>query len=164
VNNSIRPGLVSGDNELSAAVFSGQAVRGKHPRLRAARGDSAFTLIEVMIASGILFICLFAILGLLANTLRNARALQRNPVDVGMLAAELSLTNKLYEGSDSGKFGEAYPDYAWTREITEAGTNGLFAVDFTVSRHGAARGSDTHLTILLFRPDSPITPGGGAAR
>ena len=35
----------------------------------------AFTLIEVMIAGGILFACLFAILAVLANCLSNARAL-----------------------------------------------------------------------------------------
>ena len=89
-----------------------------------------------MIASGILFVCLFAILGLLANTLRNARGLQRSPVDAGMLAVELSLTNKLSEGADSGDFGEVYRDYHWKRDIFQAETNGLFAVDFVVYRKG----------------------------
>jgi Tfp pilus assembly protein PilV len=124
---------------------------------------SAFTLIEVMIASGILFVCLFAILGLLANTLRNARALQRKPVDAGMLAAELSLTNKLYEGSDSGDFGDDYPGYHWRSEIFSAETNGLFAVDFTVYRRGQHT-PESHMTILLFRPESNVGPGGAAPR
>jgi hypothetical protein len=123
----------------------------------------AFTLIEVMIASGILFICLFAILGLLANTLRNARVLQRKSVDAGMLAAELSLTNKLYEGSDSGNFENLYPGYRWRQEIVSVETNGLFVVDFAISRAGADN-SESHMTILLFRPESPTTPGGGGIR
>jgi Tfp pilus assembly protein PilV len=125
---------------------------------RSAAMRAGFTLLEVMIASGILFICLFAILGLLANTLRNARALQRAPVDAGMLAAELSLTNKLAESTESGdfkSFGEAYSDYHWNREIFEAETNGLFAVDFVVYRKGNARSPESHMTILLFRPESP---------
>lgn len=110
--------------------------------------------------------CLFAILGLLANTLRNARALQRSEVDAGMLAAELSLTNRLTEGSDSGdfkNFGDVYRDYKWQREIFLAETNGLFAVDFVVSRRGN-RSPDSAMTILLFRPDSAVTPGGGTRR
>ncbi|MBC8096217.1 MAG: hypothetical protein H7Y43_10420 [Akkermansiaceae bacterium] len=110
----------------------------------------------MVIAAGILFICLFAILGLLSTALRNARSLQRAPVDAGILAAELSLTNKLVEGSDSGdfkEFGEAYRDFSWDREIIEAETNGLYAVDFVVTRRGN-RSPESHMTILLFRPES----------
>ena len=69
--------------------------RGKCPKATAvfpgftnAYWRSAFTLIEVTIAAGILFMCLFAILALLSNTLRNARSLQRTTLDAGMLAAE----------------------------------------------------------------------------
>ncbi len=124
--------------------------------------SAAFTLLEVMIASGILFICLFAILGLLANTLRNARSLQRAPVDAGILAAELSLTNKLTEGGESGDFkdfGDAYSDFHWNREVFEAETNGLYAVDFVVYRRGNEHSPESHMTILLFRPESQAGPG-----
>jgi len=48
---------------------------------------SAFTLLEVMIACGIFFIAMFAILGLVSNCLRNARALRHIEVDAGMVAA-----------------------------------------------------------------------------
>lgn len=113
----------------------------------------AFTLLEVMIAAGILFMCLFAILELLAGTLRNARSLQHSSVDAGMLAAELSLTNKLTEGTESGDFGKLYPDYRWERTITEAGTNGLFEVDFTVFRRGSSE-EKTHMSVLMFKPES----------
>lgn len=127
----------------------------------------AFTLIEVMIASGILFVCLFAILGLLANLLRNARALQKVPVDAGMLAAELSLTNKLGEGSGSGDFrhlGDAYRDFQWTSDIFLAETNGLFAADLVVFRKGHGEPIESKMTILLYRPESAVTPGGGSRR
>jgi hypothetical protein len=141
-----------------------QAVTSDTAKSRLIKGTTAFTLIEVMIASGILFVCLFAILGLLANTLRNARGLQRSPVDAGMLAAELSLTNKLSEGSDSGDFGDAYRDYHWKREIFEAETNGLFVVDFVVYRRGHERTPESHMAILFFRPESTLKAGGGARR
>ena len=59
------------------------------PGLRAKRSLSAFTLIEVMIACGIFFMATFAILALVASSLRNARALQRGDVDAGMAAAQI---------------------------------------------------------------------------
>lgn len=124
----------------------------RRPNIRAR--TAAFTLIEVMIAGGILFVCLFAILALVANCLRNARALQRLPVDAGMLAAELSLTNRLEEGSDSGDFGNLYRDYEWRRQIYEVDTNGLFEVDFTVSHRTGSQPVESHMSILLYRPDS----------
>src|SRR5258706_13557967 len=98
---------------------------------RKSRG--AFSLLEVMIALAIFFMALFSILALISNTLRNARALQVIEPDAGMLAGQLSLTNQLYVGSESGDFGDDYPGYTWTREVSEAATNGLFKVDFIVS-------------------------------
>jgi hypothetical protein len=117
------------------------------------RHARAFTLLEVMIATGILFLCLFAILQLLSTSLKGARILQRSTVDAGMLAAELSLTNKLSEGKESGDFGKLYPDFRWEREIQEASTNGLFQVDFTVYRRGVSA-PESHLSFLLFKPES----------
>jgi Tfp pilus assembly protein PilV len=114
----------------------------------------AFTLIEVMIATGIFFMAMFAILTLVSQNLRNARKLQDSQVDAGPLIAELSLTNKLTEGEDSGDFGDLYPGYEWTREITEVGTNGLFQVDFAVYNRSAQPPVETHTSVLLFRPDS----------
>ncbi len=118
-----------------------------------------FTLLEVMIASGILFICLFSILAVLSSSLRNARALQNAPLDAAMLAAELSLTNKLAEGTESGSCGDLFPGYHWTRQVTEASSNGLFQVDFVITRSGGGggRAESSHMSILLFR-ESP-SPG-----
>lgn len=128
------------------------------------RADEGFTLLEVMVASGILFVCLFAVLGLLANTLRNARALQRVRLDASMVAAQLSLTNKLAEGVDSGDFrdfGNAYRDLQWQTETFLAETNGLFAVDCRVFRRRGGGQPESQMTILLFRPESTVTPMGG---
>src|SRR5689334_18596540 len=74
-------------------------------------GESAFTLLEVMIAMGIFFMAVFTILALVSSSLRNARALQETEVDPSMLAAQLSLTNRLVEGEQSGDFGDFYRDY-----------------------------------------------------
>ena len=117
-----------------------------------------------MIASGILFMCLFAILAVMSNSLRAARLLQRAPMDAGMLAAEASVNQKLAEGSDSGDFGDLYPEYRWTAVTNEVGTNGLFQVDFTIERRSGGQVPESRLSILLFRPDSPPGSLDGGVR
>ena len=128
---------------------------------------AAFTLLEVMIATGIFFMAMFAILGLVAGTLRNARGLQKVDVDAGMLAAMLSATtNKLSEESASGDFGDLYPGYTWRRDSylwPVVATNGLFQVDFAVSHRVGNQPVETHMSILLFRPDSQQGLGVGGA-
>ena len=119
------------------------------------RPKDAFTLLEVMIASALFFMAIFAILSLVSSNLRNARLLQKPQVDAGILLADLCQTNKLTEGSDSGDFGELYPDYRWTSDIQQVSTNGLFKVEYTVFRPNGEPNNGTSLSALLFRPDSP---------
>ena len=119
------------------------------------RATTAFTLIEVTVASAILAIALFAILQICSVCLRAARSLSRVHVDASSLAAQLSLTNRIEEGVDSGNFGDEYPGYSWSREIVEFTTNGVYRVDFEVigqSRDGKQDRSE--MSILLFRPDA----------
>jgi Tfp pilus assembly protein PilV len=123
------------------------------------RANHAFTLLEVMIASGIFFMAIFAILALVSSNLRNARLLQKPQVDAGLLLADLCQTNQLTEGSDSGDFGEAFPGYTWTCDIQLYATNGLFKVDYIVTGPGGGPNSQTEMSAFLYRPDSPTTPG-----
>ena len=109
-----------------------------------------------MIAIGIFFMCVFAILELVSTNLRHIQHLQKPTVDIGSLASELSLTNKLEEGGEAGNFGSLYPGVSWSREITMVGTNGLFQVDFTV-QDGSGGGRfpvQSKLSIFLYRPES----------
>ncbi len=115
---------------------------------------AAFTLVEVLVASAILAIGLMGILLVCSTGIRNARALDRVHVDATSVAAELSLTNRLEEGFDSGDFGEFHPGYVWEREITQVMTNGLFRVDFAVWSASDRSATESKMTILLFRPDS----------
>jgi Tfp pilus assembly protein PilV len=117
-----------------------------------AEGTTAFTLIEVMIAIAIFFMAMFSILGLLSSGLHAAAILRNNGPTAGMVAGQLSLTNKLQEGSESGDFGEIYKDYRWTSVCREVATNGLFQIDITVLNSGG--NPDSTLSILLYRPDS----------
>jgi general secretion pathway protein I len=122
----------------------------------------AFTLIEVMIALGIFFMAVFAILGLMSSTLSNARALQQKTADAGMVAAQLSLSNSITEGVDSGDFGDMYPGFTWTRDSYPAGTNGLYQVDIIVQKPDGK--VDSQMSVFFFQPDTQGTrPGGGTA-
>jgi type II secretory pathway pseudopilin PulG len=132
--------------------------RGESPAAQATsfgRLRSAFTLVEVMIALFIFFMAVFTILGVISNALRNARLLQRKSVDAGMVAAQISLTNRLVEKFETGDFEDMYPDHEWTRDTYEVGTNGLFQVDMVVQRRSGNEPVESKMSILLFRPESP---------
>jgi type II secretory pathway pseudopilin PulG len=121
----------------------------------------AFTLMEVMIACGIFFMATFAILGLVSNTLRNARGIQRIQVDAGMAAAQayqIIKTNRQAELSLSGDFGDSFRDYSWEAESTQFDTNGLLLVNIVVTRRGLQKPVDT-MTMLVFDPDAKSTFG-----
>jgi hypothetical protein len=129
--------------------------------------DDAFSLLEVMVALGIFFACVFSILALVSRGLQQARALQPMQMDAKTAIAMLSLTNRLEEGPLPPEiiklFETAHPNATVGGEIYEVATNGLFRVDFTVgSVGGNKRGIVTESSILLFRPLSQSRAGAGA--
>ncbi len=124
-------------------------------------GRRAFSLLEVMIAIGIFFMCIFVILSLVSSSLANARRLARPMVDAAMLASELSLTNQLVEVLQSGDFGKLYPGYTWTADINEVLTNRLFQVDYIVQRSDS-RDVIQKMSVLFYRPQSPAGSLDGA--
>ena len=121
--------------------------------LKTGNKSSGFTLIEVMVALGIFFMALFTILGLVSNSLRNARALQRKQVDCGQVAAQvyfrLSNTNQVEEGVESGDFGDMSPEHDWTTDSYEVATNGLYRVDMIVQRRSGGT-VESKMSILVF--------------
>ena len=110
-------------------------------KARLARRDG-FSLIEVTIAMGIFFICVFALLSLTTQSLNMARRLEFIEPDIGWVASELSLTNVVEEGFETGDFGDHYPDWNWTREVYmyplleefggDIDDQGLYQVDITL--------------------------------
>ena len=80
-------------------------------------------------------------LALVSQSLAIARRLERPMVDAGLVASELSLTNKFVEGTQSGDLGELlgndYRGYTWTYNVEEERTNKLFNVDIAVKRSDA---------------------------
>lgn len=123
-------------------------------------GQTAFTLMEVMIAIGVFCIGVFAILGLVANVLHGARLMDKPMVDAGCVASEVAQTNVLIEvngvnGDLSEFLGKPYQGYEYTYDITEALSNKLFAVDLTLHGNTPGKPVVSKMTVLLYRPASP---------
>jgi hypothetical protein len=124
------------------------------------RNHAAFSLLEVMIALSIFFMAIFVILDSVSRSLGAARSLQQNFPDIGVLAADLALTNKLVEGTLEGDFGKIYPGYRWTREISLIGTNGFFQIDYTIHWFVRNRPLDSKTSLWLWRPESQVSTYG----
>jgi type II secretion system protein I len=128
------------------------ARRGRKARLRSV-ASIGFTLLEVMIACGVFFMAIFAILELVSTLLRNAGRLRHVEVDAGLVASQLYKTNKLTEGTESGDFGTALKEYSWETEAHEAATNGLWEVNIVVNKRGLRDPLDK-MTVYVFSPQS----------
>ncbi|HEY2082217.1 MAG TPA: hypothetical protein VGI88_05490 [Verrucomicrobiae bacterium] len=124
----------------------------------------AFTLLEVMIAVGILFMCLFAVLALTSNSLASARKLQQHrTIDTGsvagMIYVQLVNTNQVAEGPLDVDLEEMYPGCKCDADLTQIASNGLCQVDFLVQRN-------QHLEVqshfLIYLPN--MKQGGGISR
>jgi len=143
-----------------ASAARGSPLPGGTRRVSCAR---AFTLAEVMIALGIFFMVVFAILGLVSNALRNARTLQRRIPDAGMAATLylMTVTNDAPGGLVTGEFGESYRDFFWTadpqlyRNITN-----LYQVDIIVQRRSGGRAVMSQMSMLQFLPNAKINGVG----
>ena len=117
-----------------------------------ARSVTAFSLLEVTIAMGIFFMATFSILELVSQNLRAVHSLNQVGPTAGMVAAEqLLITNKLSEGSDSGDFGDLYPDFSWMYDIRMFHTNGIFQADIVVLKKNDIYSKQS---LLLYSPES----------
>jgi Tfp pilus assembly protein PilV len=117
--------------------FSGRDASSRRPgNVGASLARTAFSLIEVMIAVTIFFVGMFSILAVLSSGLHAAAILRNNGPTAGMAVAALAITNQMDEGTESGGFGEVYPDYGWQLNKREIASNGLFQVDVNVYHRG----------------------------
>jgi general secretion pathway protein I len=120
--------------------------------------SQGFTLLEVLIAMGIFFMAVFAVLHLTSQSMASARMLQRPPLDFNNVIIDIFMTNRVEEGLESGDFGDLFPGLTWSRNISEVSTNGLFQVDVTITERGRTRVAEHTASLLLFRPESSTGP------
>jgi hypothetical protein len=125
-----------------------------------------FSLLEVMIAIGVFFMCVFSILALVSSSLENARRLQRPLVDAGAMASWLSVTNRLVEGTYTVNLGDllgdAYNGYDCTYDVEEVETNRLFQVGYTVQSKTGNHEVISSMTNLFYSPQSQAGSLDGA--
>ena len=158
-------------NSRSRVLRGGDsAIRAGWGKVGAGRSESAraFTLLEVMIATGILFMCLFAILAVVSGSLRNARALQHRPMDAStaasMLYVQLTQTNHVTEGLQQVDFEDLDPDYSCEANLYQAETNGLCAVDVEIRRRSDNQ-VESKMSFLVYLPNFQQTAlGSGGLR
>lgn len=128
-------------------------------KARATRTGGGFTLLEVMFAVVAFTMATVAILALVSQSLETARRLQRPMVDAGLVASELSLTNKLVEGTESGDLGDLlgdeYRGYTWEYAVDEVQSNKLFEAVIVIQNNTGDRSVVSKGTYLFYRPDSP---------
>jgi hypothetical protein len=139
-------------------MASASTARGARP------GFSAFSLLEVMIAIGIFFMVAFAILALVSQCLRQARALEQIRTPIGAIASDAMLVEPVEEGLYNGEFGDVHPDHRWEADVyfPDFVTNEtLFAIDLKVRRSGQSQ-ADGEITILRFQPGNRAGQQAGA--
>ena len=120
---------------------------------------NGFTLLEVMFAVIAFCTATFAILALVSQSLETGRRLQRPMVDSGLVASQLSLTNKLVDGTQSGDLGnllgDEYKGYTYDYAVDEAQTNKLFQMVIALQSNQGGKPVVSKMTVLFYRPDSP---------
>ncbi|MCL2639792.1 MAG: type II secretion system GspH family protein [Phycisphaerales bacterium] len=144
---------------LNLIRISSFEFRVSHPR--------AFTLVEVLAAIGILAVVLPVIMYSL-DLAGNAALLARHRTQATMLAqAKLDEFIVLQDFSvASGDFGEQYPEYTWTIELTDWDTpDGLSAdtlqLDVIVSWTQRNRIHEAKLSTLLYQSSASSSSSGG---
>lgn len=134
-------------------------------QLLKAKRTRAFTLIEVVVAVGVFFMAMFAILAVMSQCIRAVGSLQKDSPTAGMVAALAMANDKWEEGTDSGDFGDFYPDYTWetTTNRWEGITPGedgnqppVFNLEIIVKHKGQLASA---LQILHYSPNSPVKSG-----
>ncbi|HEY1788072.1 MAG TPA: hypothetical protein VGJ73_07955 [Verrucomicrobiae bacterium] len=121
---------------------------------------SAFTLMEVMIAIAVFCIGVFAILGLVASVMRDARLLNKPMVDAGVVASQIAQTNSLIEvqgtsGDLSEFLGDNYKGYAYIYGIKEVESNHLYDAEIYVTSDTPGKPVLSKMDVLFFAPQSP---------
>lgn len=115
------------------------------------RTDSGFMLLEVILATALLAICLFAIIDSLGRCVAAAKAIQSYSV------SEILLANKSFEFR-TGRAGDIfdqegtftdYPNYSWSRRLERTDTEGLWKQ--TIAVYWQERGNVVSDDIVEYR-------------
>jgi len=117
--------------------------------------DHGFTLLEIIICLGLLALVLVAVFHLQAQNLDLQSEAQFMTTATCLLQERLSQIQALEtieEGKNSGDFGEDYPDYTYTQEVSEVpDTETLYKVRVAVILEREKARRDLWLETYLYR-------------
>jgi len=117
--------------------------------------DHGFTLLEIIICLGLIALVLVAVFHLQAQNLDLQSEAQFMTTATCLLQERLSRIQsqeKIDEGTNSGDFGEDYPDYTYTQEVTEVpDTETLYKVKVSVILERENARKDLWLETHLYR-------------
>ena len=133
---------------------------------RTPRYQTAFTILEVMVACTIFFMVAFAILELVTRSLAAAKAIQQREPDPGIILAMYSTNRAWEEMSISGNYEDIapgmYPGYRWELFAKPVGTNDLLYEVNVISYSERKRAQGPMVVTGLFF--SPNSKPGSASR
>ena len=117
--------------------------------------DHGFTLLEIIICLGLLALVLVAVFHLQAQNLDLQSEAQFMTTATCLLQERLSqiqASEKIEEGKNSGDFGQDYPDYTYTQEVSEVpDTETLYKVRVAVILERDKARRDLWLETYLYR-------------
>jgi prepilin-type N-terminal cleavage/methylation domain-containing protein len=117
--------------------------------------NRGFTLLEIIICLGLIALVLVAVFHLQAQNLDLQSEAQFMTTATCLLQDRLSqiqAVETIKEGTNSGDFGEDYPDYTYTQEVTEVpDTETLYKVKVTVILERDKDRKDLWLETYLYR-------------
>lgn len=118
--------------------------------------NSGFTLLEIVIALGLIATALMAVFRLQAQSL-DLQSEAKFITIAHQLAqdrvARIQASDTLSEGTTSGDFGEYYPDYSYREEISEMpDMEELYKIRLSVFLEREVVVKDLSLETYLFRP------------
>jgi general secretion pathway protein I len=123
------------------------------------RGNSGFTIVEVMVALAIVSFSLAAIAASMGQMIDTANAMRERSFASWIAhnkLTEMRLANVVTEmTSPSGELEYAGTEWSWRAVVSETGVENLFRVDVTVSYPGEEDGIRTVTGFI----GEPIIPG-----
>jgi len=117
--------------------------------------NQGFTLLEIIICLGLIALVLVAVFHLQAQNLDLQSEAQFMTTATCLLQERLSriqAQEEIEEGTNSGDFGEDFPDYAYTQEVSEVpDTETLYKVKVSVILERENARKDLWLETYLYR-------------
>jgi prepilin-type N-terminal cleavage/methylation domain-containing protein len=117
--------------------------------------DHGFTLLEIVICLGLIALVLVAVFHLQAQNLDLQSEAQFMTIATCLLQERLSQVQaqeEIDEGTSTGDFGEDYPDYTYTQEVSEVpDTETLYKVRVAVILERDQARKDLWLETYLYR-------------